>query len=77
MGSSCFSRGNGLNVELIQEYLARNGLDARIEVSGTLCEGMCGDGPILSVDGRVFKGMYPGRIREVLDAEFMQELEIQ
>jgi NADH:ubiquinone oxidoreductase subunit E len=50
MGSSCFSRGNGLNAELHQRLAANGGLGETIpeaEVTGTLCEGHCKDGPII------------------------------
>lgn len=70
MGSSCFSRGNALNVELIQRYIAEAGLDARLEIglSGTLCEGLCKDGPIVVIDGTVHKGVKPTTLPDLLAA---------
>ena len=41
MGSSCFSRGNSRNIEVIQEYLAANPLPPGVELIGHLCEFAC------------------------------------
>ena len=47
MGSACFARGNSQNVETIENYIKENGLDAKIELVGSHCEGKCADGPNL------------------------------
>ncbi len=66
MGSSCFSRGNGLNIELIQRFLEEKKLDITIAFSGTLCEGMCKDGPIIIVDDRVYRHVMPADLQDIL-----------
>ncbi len=52
MGSSCFSRGNGDLVELIENYINANGLqkDVEVEISGTLCEDHCSEGPNVMIN---------------------------
>lgn len=55
MGSSCFARGNGANLEIIEEWIALHGLAAEIDLSGTRCEGRCAAGPNLIVNGRNFE----------------------
>lgn len=67
MGSSCYSRGNGLNAELVQG-LIRDGIleAATTELSGTLCEGLCVEGPIVILDGVVHKGVTPPMLRDIL-----------
>ncbi len=52
MGSSCFSRGNGDLVELIENYLAANDLqkDVEVELSGTLCQEHCAEGPNVMIN---------------------------
>ena len=32
MGSSCFARGNAINLKTIEEYIAKNNLEAEIDV---------------------------------------------
>ncbi len=69
MGSSCFSRGNGLNAELIQRLIADGSLSADVEFSGTLCEGMCVHGPIVVVDGLVHEKVTPSMLQDILVLE--------
>jgi NADH:ubiquinone oxidoreductase subunit E len=54
MGSSCFARGNGANLEVIENWLDKNRLQADVELTGTRCEGCCAEGPNLLVNGRRF-----------------------
>ncbi|MDX9899659.1 MAG: (2Fe-2S) ferredoxin domain-containing protein [Spirochaetia bacterium] len=69
MGSSCYARGNARNVEIIRRWLAREGLEARIEFSGTLCEGLCRDGPNLRIGEKLYKGVDPAAIEDILQHE--------
>ncbi len=57
MGSSCFSRGNSLNLELIREHLRQAGISARVELSGQLCQERCSEGPNLMINGRLCTGI--------------------
>lgn len=78
MGSSCFTRGNGINAELLQRLIAGGGLDARldeagsdgIEIAGSLCAGLCKDGPIIVVDGVVHKQVTPPTLQDILATRF-------
>ena len=54
MGSSCFSRGNKKNIGQIRDYIERHGLCGKVLLKGHLCEGLCKDGPNLTLDGKVF-----------------------
>jgi NADH:ubiquinone oxidoreductase subunit E len=47
MGSSCFSRGNNHNVELIRSYLASQA--GRCELRGHLCRDQCTRGPNIAI----------------------------
>ena len=78
MGSSCFSRGNGINAELLQRMADSGELDAETEIvrgadgaeiSGSLCAGLCKDGPIVVVDGVVHKRVGPMTLKDLLSAE--------
>ncbi len=69
MGSSCFSRGNGLNAELVQRLVADGRIRAELqdaEVAGTLCEGLCKDGPIVVIDGEVHRLVTPTVLQDLL-----------
>ena len=70
LGSSCFSRGNNSNLEVIKEYLAARGLDTEVTFSGRLCEDMCCKGPIITIDDRVYEEVNPERLHKILKEEF-------
>ena len=67
MGSSCFSRGNKKNIALIRDYIERHGLCGKVVLKGHLCEGLCKDGPNLTVDGQVFNSIDPDFLEFILD----------
>jgi NADH:ubiquinone oxidoreductase subunit E len=54
MGSSCFSRGNNHNLEVIQNFLAERRVAATVEISGHLCQGQCKAGPNITINGRTY-----------------------
>jgi NADH:ubiquinone oxidoreductase subunit E len=68
MGSSCFSRGNAANVEIIERFILREGIDT--ELSGTLCEGFCKEGPIIVIDGVTYKNVQPTTLPDLLSSHF-------
>ena len=59
MGSSCFSRGNNRNIEVIQEHLAMEPLPAGLELTGHLCEGHCKAGPNVTINGKMYHEVDP------------------
>jgi len=59
MGSSCFSRGNNRNIEVIQEYLASKKLPPGVELSGHLCQGHCRSGPNVTINGKMYHEVDP------------------
>ncbi|HOP41308.1 MAG TPA: (2Fe-2S) ferredoxin domain-containing protein [Geobacteraceae bacterium] len=72
MGSSCFQRGNGKNLEFIQIYLEERGCSSEIELVGSRCEEMCRKGPNLEINGIVFHGVTVGTLPGILD-QFLGE----
>ena len=70
LGSSCFSRGNNANVEVLKKYLKDNGLDAEVAFSGRLCEDMCSRGPVIAIDDRVYEEVNLSRLHKILKEEF-------
>lgn len=51
MGSACFVRGNAQLGQELQTFLKEKGLEDSVHISGTLCQDMCNEGPVLKVDG--------------------------
>ncbi len=74
MGSSCFSRGNKNNIKVIKDFIERHGLCDKVKLKGHLCEGLCKDGPNVSLDGQVFHCIDAVSISVLLEQEVkMQE----
>jgi NADH:ubiquinone oxidoreductase subunit E len=67
MGSSCFSRGNKRNIRLIQDYIDVHGLCGKVRMKGHLCEGLCKDGPNITIDERVFSQVEPDALEVFLE----------
>jgi NADH:ubiquinone oxidoreductase subunit E len=59
MGSSCFSRGNNRNIEVLQDFVQKRGLPVGVDVTGHLCEGLCNQGPNISIEGKTYHGVDP------------------
>ena len=59
MGSSCFSRGNSRNIEVIQDYLGSRRLPPEVELSGHLCQGHCKSGPNVTINGKLYHEVDP------------------
>ncbi len=51
MGSSCFSRGNSLILQSLQNYIRENGIENRVDLRGSLCEDCCKCGPNIIING--------------------------
>ena len=75
MGSSCFARGNDLNLRIIEKYLRSKDLGKKIFLKGTLCEGECTRGPVIIINDKPFFGVYPQDIEDLLDRELAPEKE--
>ncbi len=69
LGSSCFSRGNKTNLEVIQKYLTDNQLDADVHFSGHLCEEKCSKGPMITINGHVYEEVNMSRLYKILQEE--------
>ncbi len=66
MGSSCFSRGNRRNLELIQEYLRKEHINDLVELRGRLCSGSCKKGPNIEINGQLYSGVTPSLLQQIL-----------
>lgn len=72
IGSSCFSRGNAKNVELVEKYLQQHRLQDEVDVrlGGSLCTGKCPDGPIVRVNDKIYTNVDTGVMGEILKSLF-------
>lgn len=73
LGSSCFSRGNKKQVQLIKAFLETHCLNDVVNFRGSHCFNRCEEGPILSIDGKENSGMTPERVTQVLENEFLSK----
>ena len=60
MGSSCFARGNNRTAHALRTHLQATGLEERVRLCGSLCEGRCQNGPNLTVEGAQYERVTPG-----------------
>ena len=54
IGSSCHIKGSRSVVEQLQDLIARENLNDKIELAGTFCMGKCQQGVCVTVDGEFF-----------------------
>lgn len=69
MGSSCFARGNAENLEFIEKFIKENNLTAKIELSGSRCEGKCADGPNIIINAKEYNKINIKQLEEILKNE--------
>ena len=67
MGSSCFSRGNNRNIEVLQDHVTAHPLPDGVELTGHLCEGHCKEGPNLTINGKMHHEVDPIAIIALLN----------
>ena len=54
IGSSCHIKGSRQVVERLQELIAQNKLEDKVELSGTFCMGRCQEGVCVTADDEFF-----------------------
>ncbi|HSV27741.1 MAG TPA: (2Fe-2S) ferredoxin domain-containing protein [Sedimentisphaerales bacterium] len=70
MGSSCFSRGNSINLEILEEFIAHNRLEQSVELIGSRCLGQCSAGPLIHVDNEIYSQVDRGALLDILHKKF-------
>ena len=67
-GTSCSSGNEAVYDELLRE-LERNGLNSQIEVIRTGCHGLCGKGPVMTIepDGITYAKLEPDHMEEIVE----------
>ena len=72
MGSSCFLRGNRVNLQIIQKYLKEKKIASEIELCGCLCQGECSEGPNIKIGEKNYQGVDSGSLIEILNHHFSE-----
>ena len=67
MGSSCFARGNIKNLDLIEHFIKEHNLEAKIELTGALCQEKCETGPNIYIDGILYNDVNEDKLNEILN----------
>ncbi len=67
LGSACYARGNEDHLNYIEDYIRLNNLDAKVEISGSRCEGKCADGPNIIINGILYNNMNAVKLKEIMD----------
>lgn len=66
MGSSCYSRGNRVNLELIKAWLSERNIEAEVEFKGQLCSGLCNKGPVIIINDHVYQDVQSVNVINIL-----------
>lgn len=70
MGSSCFSRGNGKTLKVIQQYLKDHQLEGEVVLKGNHCFGDCSLGPIVKINEQMNENVHSDSVLELLERTF-------
>ena len=73
VGSSCFSRGNDKNLEIIQNYLKEINSTDEVELRGCLCQDKCNSGPNITINGKLYTNVDPRTITDILNHKLIKE----
>ena len=70
LGSSCFSRGNGKTLKVVEDFLQSHNLKAHVFFHGELCTDNCDKGPIMKIDDTFYTGVTEDNVTEILENHF-------
>lgn len=70
LGSSCFSRGNKVVLEIVKNFIKEHNLNSEVFFHGDLCGGHCDEGPVLMIDDKMYKQVNSENIYEILNDFF-------
>ncbi len=73
MGSSCFSRGNASNAEMVQSLIKKLNIQEKAEIRGCLCEGQCKKGPNVKINDTLYANVSPDSLEDILTHELSLE----
>ena len=71
LGSSCYTRGNADNLDIIKAFIDEHQIDCQIDFRGHLCCEKCNRGPVIEIDQTVYEGVSPSSVRKILQENLM------
>ncbi|MCQ2537471.1 MAG: NAD(P)H-dependent oxidoreductase subunit E [Lachnospiraceae bacterium] len=72
IGSSCHIKGSRMVVEELQNLIGENGLNDKVELSGTFCMGKCQQGVCVTIDDKFFS-VTPETVKDFFTKEIMEK----
>ena len=66
MGSSCFARGNNENLKIIEDFVKKNDLNAKVDLIGSRCEDKCALAPTIIVNGTEYNNVIHENLNNIL-----------
>lgn len=73
IGSSCHIKGSRQVVQQLEDYIANNKLENKIELAGTFCLGKCQQGVCVLVDDE-FHSVSPEAVEDFLQTAVLPKL---
>ena len=73
IGSSCHIKGSRQIVEKLQELIAQNGLNDKVDLGGTFCMGKCQQGVCVTVNDE-FYSVTPESVEEFFAKEVVAKV---
>lgn len=70
IGSSCHLKGSRAVVEGLQNLIAENNLQDKVELGGTFCMNNCQEGVCVSIENKTFS-VSPDTVEEFFKAEIL------
>ncbi len=75
VGSSCHLKGSQIIIELMQAALEKNGIQNKVNLSGSFCMGVCNRvGVTVSVDGEPHTGITRDNFSEFFKEQILEKL---
>lgn len=73
IGSSCHIKGSRQVVEQLQDLIAKNNVEDKVELAGTFCMGRCQDGVCVTV-GEEFFSVTPETVDEFFSTNVLSRI---
>ena len=73
IGSSCHIKGSRQVVQQLENYIAQNKLESKVELAGTFCLGKCQQGVCVLVDNE-FYSVSPETVEDFLKTAVLPRL---
>ena len=73
IGSSCHIKGSRQVVEALQQLIAQNALENKVELSGTFCMGQCQQGVCVTVNGD-FYSVTPESVADFFEKDVLPKV---